>query len=240
MLYVYFGTDKESARKKVQATVANMLSKNPDALYFRITQETVGGFSPEELAQSQALFKSEYIVVCDSLLESVEGEEFVIQNIEQFAESPHPIFVLEAALKAPQKKKCEKFAVKMQEFSLKEKASAERFNTFSLTDALASRDTKTLWTLFRDAKRHGVSDEEIHGILFWMLKTLVLTASADSAQDAGLKPFPYQKAQRSLARFESKEVLHERLARFALLPQHARRRKIPLEIELERYILSYT
>ena len=240
MLYVYYGEDIDTARKKVQATTARMLAKNPDALYFRVTADDVSLSALEELTQSQALFKSEYIVVLDRVSERPESAEVVFAQLQQLKEAPHPIFLLEGTLKAPEKKKIEKYADSVEVFEMRERKAVTSFNTFALTDALAARDTRALWTLFRDAKRHGVSDEEIHGILFWMLKTLALTAQSASAEEAGLKPFPYKKAQTALRQFESPEVLHERVRTFALLPQHARRRGITLEILLEHYILSYT
>lgn len=240
MLYVYYGEDTDVARKRVQATVGSMLAKNPDALYFRITPEVLGEYDFDELTGSQALFKSEYVVVLDSLFGSKEGEEVVLANIEKISVAPHPFFVLDGKLLAPARKKLEKHAEKVYEFTPKTAPKAESFNTFSLTDALGEKNIKKLWTLFREAKHRGVSDEEIHGILFWMLKSLVLSGKTDSPEEAGMKPYPYNKAKRFLKNFNSAESLEGSLARFALLPQHARRRGTPLEIELERFILSLT
>jgi len=239
MLYVYFGEDTEAARGKVQATISSMLAKSPEALYFRITSDDIATHSITELTQSQGLFKSEYVVLLDTLLATKEGEAYVLDALADIAESPHPFFVLEGKLLAPVRKKFEKQAAKMQEFTLtKGKTSEESFNMFALTDALGARDTKQLWMLFREAKSRGVSDEEIHGLLFWMLKSLVLAANSRSAQEAGMKPYPFDKAKRYVRNFSSPDEIVEHMKTMALLPHRAHSRSTPIEIELERFILS--
>jgi len=238
MLYAYYGEDIDTARKKVQATVASMLAKNPDALYFRITSDNLQEYNFDELTGSQALFKSEYVVVLDTLFASKEDGEIVLNNLDKIAESAHPFFLLDGKLLAPVKKKLAKHAEKVHEFELKDKQKTESFNTFSLTDALGEKNVKKLWTLFREAKHSGASDEEIHGILFWMFKSLALAGQSSSAEEAGMKPYPFNKAKGFLKNFGTKEKLEEHLRKFALLPQHARRRGTVLEIELERFILK--
>lgn len=238
MLYVYFGEDTDTARKKVQATVGRMLAKSPEALYFRITGDVLGEYDFDELTQAQALFKNEYIVVLDMLLQEAGGEEVVLNNLEKIVAAPHPFFILEGKLTAPLKRKFEKHAEQTHEFTAAKKAEKDTFNTFTLTDALGERDVKKLWTLFREAKQHSVSDEEIHGILFWMLKSLVLVMSAQTAADAGMKPYPFNKAKGFAKNFGNTDELKALLMQFALMPQHARRRGTLLEIELERFILS--
>ena len=238
MLYVYYGSDIDAARKKVQATVAKLLAKSPDALYFRITSDDVGKYDFDELVGSQALFKSEYIVVLDTLFATKEGEEIVLNNLEKIAGAAHPFFILDSKLTAPVRKKIEKHAAKVHDFEEKKEKEGATFNTFSLTDALGERDIKKLWTLFREAKQYGVSDEEIHGILFWMFKSLALAAHADSAEEAGMKAYPFNKAKGFLKNFSSNKVLEEKIKTFSLLPQLSRRKGVLLEIELERFILS--
>lgn len=238
MLYVYYGDDAHTSRGKVRATIAKLLSKSPDALYFRITADDIALHDFEELTASQALFKSEYIVFLDMVFDAKDGEEIVLGNLEKIAQAPHPFFLLTSKLTAPLKKKLEKHAEKMFEFKSAVKKVEPSFNTFSLTDALGERDIKKLWALFREAKQHNIADEEIHGILFWMLKSIVLAGNMSTPEEAGMKPYPFTKAKNSLKNFSSLEYVEKLLCTFALLPQNARRKNIPLEIELERFILS--
>lgn len=238
MLYVYYGEDITTARAKVRSTVSNMLAKNPDALYFRIAPDVLSSYDFDELTLSQGLFKSEYIIVLDTLLASKEGEERVLANLGKMQRSVHPFFILDAKILAPVRKKLEKHADALQEFAYAAKPASTAFNTFSLTDALAERDVKKLWVLFREAKQRGISDEEIHGVLFWMLKSISLAAQSKDAAEAGMKPYPFTKAKSALKHFGNLEDVNARLTIFALLPQRARRNGGVLEYELEKFILS--
>lgn len=238
MLYVYHGEDIDTARKKVQATVSNLLAKNPDALYFRITTDSIHEYDFDELTQGQALFKSEYIVLLDSLLSQKEGELIVLENLEKITRAGHPFFILEGKLTAPVQKKLEKCATKTHLFETTKTKKQDTFNTFSLTDALGERNVRKLWTLFRTAKCKGVSDEEIHGILFWMWKSLLLAAQSQTPEQAGMKAYPFNKAKRFLKNFSSIDELQTFTTQWALLPQVSRRKGVSLEIELEHFILS--
>lgn len=238
MLYVYYGEDINAARAKVHATVSAMLAKNSDALYFRITPTELSSYDFDELTLSQGLFKSEYIIVLDTLLSTKEGEDVVLANLEKMQRSAHPFFILDAKVLAPVRKKLGKHAQKVQEFSLANKIRSTTFNTFSLTDALARKDTKKLWVLFREAKQRGISDEEIHGILFWMLKSISLAAQSKGAAEAGMKPYPFEKAKSALRYFGTLDEVHKALTSFALLPQKARRSAGALEYELEKFIFT--
>jgi hypothetical protein len=81
--------------------------------------------------------------------------------------------ILEGKLLASEVKKFEKHAEKVQEFvDEAEEIGEERngFKIFSITDAFGKRDRKEMWVLYTKAKRKNISDEEIHGILFWQVK----------------------------------------------------------------------
>lgn len=238
MLYVYYGTDTDTARAKVRATTEHMLAKHPDALSFRVTADTLDQHSFEELTQSQGLFKREYIVLLDHVFEHPDGEARVLEVLEALAAAPHPFFVLEGALRAPTKRKLEKHATAIHEFA-QQNASQRRdaFNTFALSDALGARDRKQLWVLFRQAKQRSVADEEILGILFWMLKAIVIAGASANPEAANMKPYPFNKAKR-FARNYAEDELSARIRELALMPTTARRRGTPLEISLERFILT--
>jgi len=238
MLYVYYGEDVTSARNKVQATTSNLLSKNKDALYFRITPDVLHEYDITELIGGQGLFKSEYIVVFDTVLSSKDHADTVLNHIKEIAEAAHPFFVLDTKLTAPVLKKLEKVAAKMYPFESKGGKKDIAFNTFLLTDALGEKNVKKLWTLFREAKHASVSDEEIHGILFWMMKSLLLAADAKTPEEAGMKAYPFNKSKQFLKNFASRDEIEEKVATLAVLPQEARRKGVLLEIELEQFILS--
>ena len=238
MLYVYYGNDTDASRRKVRATVSNMLAKNPEALHFRVTTDTFHEYSFEELAQSHGLFKSDYIVVLDSLFSTKEGEEAALAHLELLTAATHPFLLLDETLRAPVLKKLEKHAEKVHVFNKKEGSFKASFNSFALSHALGERNTKKLWTLFREAKFRGVSDEEIHGVLFWMLKSIMLAMQSNTAEEAGMKAYPFSKAKSASRKFDSHAEVSQLIHVLALMPQHARRRGVSLEILLERFILA--
>jgi hypothetical protein len=73
--------------------------------------------------------------------------------------------------------------------------------------------------------------------LWWQLKTLRLAELTQSADEAGVKSFPYDKAKRSLSKFAPGEVvaLSESLLR---LYHDARAGKRDLILALERWVLT--
>jgi DNA polymerase III delta subunit len=235
MLYIYYGTDTGKARAKVRATVNALLAKNPDALNFRITDDTFAEYDFDELTQSQALFKNEYIAVFENILAGEHAEIF-IDNLAALKDSKHLFFVLEEKLTAPVRKKLEKHSEQIQEFEKKEKM-AEKFNVFALTDALGARDREKLWVMFHQAKQNGTSDEELHGLFFWMLKTMCIAQGARSPEEAGMKPYPFKKAKGFLRNYTEAQ-LKEHIAVLATLPQKSRRNGASLDIALERFILE--
>jgi hypothetical protein len=128
-------------------------------------------------------------------------------------------------------------AEKVQSFTLKEKKGKPDFNIFSLTDAFGRRDKKNLWVLFQKAVESGAVPEEIHGILFWQLKSMLLAHACKSAAEAGVKPFVWSKA-RTFAKNWSEEELKNLSAKMVSLYHDAHRGIYEFPIALERLILT--
>lgn len=151
MLYIFHGNDREKIQTKAQELVASLLAKKPDASVFTVTSEN----SLHEYIESQGLFAQKFIVIGDNIL-----AEFV-DDIERIKESPN-IFIFKEE-KIDKKIKADK----IQEFNTLEKK--DEYNIFGIANAVG--DKKKLWLSYIDAKKRGIADEQIHGILFWKLKT---------------------------------------------------------------------
>jgi hypothetical protein len=137
-------------------------------------------------------------------------------------------------------KKIEKHAEKV--FDIGEGASKgaekkERFNTFLLTDALGRKDKKNLWVLYQKALEAQTPVEEIHGILFWQMKSLALAENSNSPTEAGMKAYPYQKAKEFVKKFEAQEIRDLR-KKLVYLYHDAHRGEFDLAEGLERFILE--
>ena len=108
---------------------------------------------------------------------------------------------------------------------------------FAMADALASRDSFRLWSLYRDAIDLGKVPEEIHGILFWQVKSLLMASRAETPGDAGLAPFVFTKAKRALSHF-SNEDLTKMAKNLVSIYHDAHRGLCDFEAKLEIFTLS--
>lgn len=236
MLYLFYGTDKDKARNKVQATVASLLKRTPDASYVRLDDETFTDDALNEYISEQGLFAGRVLVVLDHVAGDKEKRAIVAKQAKAMADSENIFIALDEKLDATTLTKLKKYAEKVAEFSPKTKAKKEHadFNVFKLTDALGARDSKKLWVLYQQALRAGVVPEEIHGLLFWQTKTMLLVAQKSTK---GLKPFVVSKAKRFLANWVDEQLVA--LSSNLIETYHdARRGKFELEVGLEQLILS--
>jgi len=238
MLYLLHGTDTFKARKKLNSLINTLLSKKKDAMLIRVNSEN---FSPREvldLADSQGLFESKSIIIFDSIFENTTDKEILLDNSKDLQDSDNVFIILEGKLDKKSITKISKYAEKVQEFDApKVLAKKSQFNIFELSDALGTRDRKRLWVLYQTGKLHNVSDEEMHGILFWGIKNMLLARNSKSATEAGLSPFVYKKAKGFERNFKDREL--ENISGTLLQIYHNARRGIkPFNIGFEQFVLT--
>jgi hypothetical protein len=160
----------------------------------------------------------------------------VIDSLQELAESPNVFIWVESGVTKKEHEKIEKYAEKIQDFSVAKKDTKPAFNIFSLGDAFGARDKKRLWMQYIDAQQH-FAVEEIHGTLFWQIKSMLLAAKTKSAKEADMKPFPYNKAKGYTKQYSVEELTE--LSRGLLAVSHdARRGSHDFSIALERWVLS--
>lgn len=200
MLYTYFGTSIGEVRQKALDHVRK--SAEAGATITTITTDTYVPGMLSDCTQAASLFLEKQIFLIDTPSEKQDVFTDVLDNLELLKESEHEFVIIEDTLNAAAKKKFGSCG-EMCELQGEKK---ETFNTFSLTDALLLKDKKTLWLKLTEAVQAGVSLEEIVGVLFWQIKILRLVEKSKSADEAGQKPFVYQKAQRALAKFKPGEL----------------------------------
>lgn len=212
MLHVFFGSDRTAVKDAADAFMASYRDTHTvtliDALSF-IPGQLIDHLEATSLFGEQFLFLIDTPSANDVMLEELHD------NLKSFGGATHQFVVLEHSLLAPQKKQYAKVATTLEEFTA---TSKERFNTFALADALASRDRRRLWLLYSEAKQVAIADEELIGILWWQLKAMRLAALTSSAEEAGMKPFPYNKAKQALKQFPLTAV--EETARNLLTVYH--------------------
>jgi len=246
MIYFYYGTDEESARKKAKVTVDSLLLKKPDATLIKIGDEEVTQDKIMELAGSQALFASKYIVYFSNTFLNKENKELILKNLKEFAGSDNIFIFAEGKIDKTSLAKIEKNAEKVQEFLKPERALnkkeklaliGEKIDFFEFADALGKRDKRGLWVLYQDALAEQVPAEEVHGIFFWQVKSMLLAKKCKTAEEAGMKSFPFNKSREFSKNFKDDE-LEELSSKLVSMYHEAHRGNADFFIALEKFILE--
>jgi DNA polymerase III delta subunit len=73
-------------------------------------------------------------------------------------------------------KKYKKYAV-IEDFSIESVKQVSKTNVFGIAEAFSRKDKIGTWVLYRDAISKGVAPEEISGIIFWKIKTMLLNGA---------------------------------------------------------------
>lgn len=174
MIYFLHGTDVDKARAKANELIESLRKKKPDASFFKIDSENFNTSVLQEYIGGQGLFTSKYIVYLDRLCEKKEVKEEFVEKIKEIAESDNVFIILEGRIDKATATKIEKKAEKTQDFELAEKKK-EFYNAFALADAFAHKNKKEAWMLYRKAIGKGEAPEALHGMLFWKVKTMILS-----------------------------------------------------------------
>lgn len=232
MLHVFFGNGVVAVRQKAFSFITN--GELGDTKLERIEAEKYAPGLCADIATSASLFGGNTVYLLDTPSSQADFSEEVIASLEAFKESSNTFVIIETALLAPAKKVFGKYADSIEEVS---SVAAERFNAFAMADSLSQKDKKTLWLQLQDAKKAGLSAEEIIGTLWWQLKTLRLSALTKSAEEAGMKDYPYNKAKRSLKNFKDGEL--ESLSQRLLALYHdGHLGKRDIDLSLEKWVLT--
>jgi len=238
MLYVLHGRDTQRGREKLGSLLESLYKKKPDASVIRVDDEQFDALALDELISGQGLFERKQIIVFDNVFRNTVAMEVVSQSLKDIASSQNIFILFEEMLDKKILSKFQKHAEKIQEFDKKDSEVAKKsFDIFSLTDAFGKRDKKKLWVLYQKARIHNVSNEEVHGILFWQIKSMLLARSAPNAKEAGLNPFVYKKAIAFQSNYSDAEL--KALSAALISIYHDARRGIhDLGISLERFVLD--
>lgn len=235
MIYLITGTDSAKVRARVHEVLESLIKKRPDAVRIRLTPETYTSSALTELIGAQGLFSPKLIVELDGvagLTDSGIEAQGVIEGMEQ---SDNVFLIIEESLEKTILDPLKFAAYKAEEFNTVE---SERMDTsmFVLADALGARDKKKLWVEYQRALKKGGVPEEIHGMLFWQVKSMLLAALC-TEKDSGLKPFVYKKSKKYAANYTEKE-LRTLSSNLVTIYHEARRSGPDLATALEQWILS--
>jgi hypothetical protein len=181
MIYLFYGPDIETSRKKARALFESLRAKKPDAAFGELNIEGLTADKIQELAGGQGLFGNKSVVFCDNIFSDIEAREIAEPFISDFAKSPNIFVILE---KEPIKKifeKLEKNAEKSQKFEEKNGSPKKEWNDFALANALGARNSLKAWKEYRILIERDPELEKIHGQIFWKVKQMILSPYGSSA-----------------------------------------------------------
>lgn len=238
MIIFIHGDDIDKARNKAHELIDSLRKKKPDASFFKLNNENWNGEIISEYALGQGLFSNKYIVFLDKICENKDLRESFFDKLGEMKDSENVFIILEGKLDKLSLTKIEKKSEKVQLFEIHNKPyKKEEFNIFSLGEALGNRDKRNLWILYRNAIDNGKVPEEIHGTLFWQLKSILISSKAKDATSSGLSPFVYSKSKNYTKNFKPEELY--KITESLISISHDYRRGIgEIETSLERWILE--
>ena len=237
MLYVIYGSDTHKARAKLHDLLELAKKKRPDAELFKITTENWSDTQFDELLVAQGLFEQKYTTVLDNLFEKKDVKSYVMDKLEEMKSSEQIFLMLESSIDAASLKKLEKFSEKVQVFEKKEDVRNRALNIFTITDGLVQKDKKKLWISYIDLLGQGAVAEEVHGILFWQVKNMILASRAGSATETGLSPFVYKNALTGARNYKT-EDLQKMSGELVTMTHRVRQGKGELEVMIEKWVLG--
>lgn len=235
MIYFFYG-DPNKVFVKSKQLIDSLVKRNPDATFLKIDSENFDNYDISELIGGQSLFTKKQIIYLKRLFENKNSSDELLKSIKDIKDSENIFIIAEEKLNKKDFNKIEKNSVKTQSFEIKDKAPIKDNSIFGLTDAFGNRDSKKLWVLYREKIKTN-RPEEIHGILWWQIKSMLSVFKSETAQDSGLKPFVYNKNKRFNQNFTQKE-LETKANQLVDLLHESRRSGPELEIALEKFILN--
>jgi DNA polymerase III delta subunit len=204
MMYILVGNDS----KKITASIEKE-SKGTERIELPsidIVRERI-----LEYAQTQHMFGEKMSLVLENALAKLS---FSKDDLHILKNSLHMFFFREDKLLAAEQKKYASFAA-IEKYEEKV-TTRPLLNTFSIVDAYGRKDKVKAWILYREAIEHGIAPEAISGLLFWKIKTMLLTRTPLFGKD-------------ELKRSSSKLVS---------LYHKAHRGELDITLGLEQFILS--
>jgi hypothetical protein len=234
-IHIFLGDDTVRARATLTRLVEEAKVSDPTALVSRFDDVSFDAALVSEALQQQSIFGGGGIVVLDGILDHEGGEDFYREK-NNLKNTPHAVFIRETN---PNK---EMYALlkeigTIEEFPLRK--IIEKNNDFAIADAVAMRDKRAAWVELVKQQRAGAAMEEVHGKIFWAVKTLYLcaTQTKEEVLKAGVKDYTYRNYQPRAKNFLIHE-LEEKLSELKSMYHRAHQGDAELGLLLEQFMLK--
>lgn len=237
MIYFYYGTDREKIQKTSRATFEALQKKKPDASFVSFDAESLDENVLIDITSSQGLFERKVVARITDVLDDKEKAEMVLKYIKEMKETENIIVWSEDEMRKADLEKIKKNAEKVEEFGVKEKVVKKFPSIFKMTDAIGDKDKKTAWTLLVEELQKGTASEELHGTIFWQIKSILIAKKTKTADEAGLNPYVYSKAKSFSKNWEEVE-LNKAVSDLVDMYHKAHRGEVDFEVGLEKWVLE--
>jgi len=241
MIYLFYGNFAE-AHEKAGKLLSSLREKRKEASVVKLEEDMYNTGTWEELIFSQGLFVEKILVYGTKLSENKEHKAFIEKHIKEIAESKNIFIFMEEEISKGMLSLFKKHAEKIVEISSEKNEQKREYNLFQFTDACGERDKKKAFYELEKAFLNTVPADEIHPLLFWQFKTILVVKTMEKkseaeADKAGIKGFSYRKALSFEKNFSVKE-LKEKIGKLTDLFHNARFQKEDFELGLVQFVLG--
>jgi len=206
MLYILTGTDSNKRRLERDKIV---LSISDDETYtIRRDDVAVSVSEIEETAGTSNLFGKPIVMIFEEALADEVVREKVSKLTSLLADSVNHFIFSETTLSKEILSRFQKKALHSHHFDLKKEVAIRDNSGFALTDSFCKRDKKKTWMLYRIEIEKGKDPHELIGLLFWAVKSMIISEKSKDANEAGLNPFVFKKSKSASVNFKGNELLN--------------------------------
>ncbi len=174
MIYILSGNDN----KKKNIYIKGLLKNN---LPIYVSETEINKEMFFNYASSVSLFEEVPVVIVENVIKN-EIVVFKPEDLAILKESGAVFVFLEGSLLAADLKKFKKYGT-VEDFKANIIKPTGKTNVFNIADAYSRRDKIGTWFSYREAVSQNVSPEEISGIIFWKIKTMILSGTKSFSKD---------------------------------------------------------
>ncbi len=239
MIIFIYGDDTKKVREKTTATVDGLLLKQKDASIFKIDASNWSLEYVKELLNAQGLFLPKYIITFNFISENKEFFAEMLDLLKEMKSAEHICIIAEGDITEKNKEKIKKLATKSQEFNInKIEVKKQEAPTFAFATSFANREFQKTERYLNKLLDLKMVPEEIHGVLWWQMKSVKLASMAQSAVGAGLNPFVFKNAKSASEKWNPEDLDQVLNSLFEMYHQ-AHRGKIDFYNAIERLVVRW-
>lgn len=168
MIYIVSGNDSKNKNIFLKGLYNNNLP-------ILLSKTEINKSSLFEQASSVSLFGETPIVLIENGIKEINNI-LKEKDIDILNKSKTVFILLEERVLVSDLKRYKKDCL-IKDFNIDNKKQISQSNIFNIADSFSQRDKINTWILFRNAISTNISPEEISGIIFWKIKTMILNGN---------------------------------------------------------------